>query len=56
MFLVIAGGPVITNELAVELEYDAGFGLGTLPSHARYYIITTLLRRKGIDYDRRSEN
>lgn len=48
-FLVIAGGPRITNELAVELGYDAGFGPGTLPSHVGSYIITTLLERKGIE-------
>ena len=46
-FLVIAGGPRITNDLAIELGYDAGFGPGTLPSHVAAYIITTLLERKG---------
>lgn len=48
-FLIIAGGPRITNELAVELGYDAGFGPGTLPSHVASYIITTLLERKGTE-------
>ncbi len=47
-FLVIAGGPRITNDLAVELGYDAGFGPGTLPSHVAAYIITTILERKGV--------
>jgi beta-lysine 5,6-aminomutase beta subunit len=46
-FLAIAGGPRITNDLAIELGYDAGFGPGTLPSHVAAYIITTLLERKG---------
>jgi len=46
-FLVIAGGPRVTNDLAIELGYDAGFGPGTLPSHVAAYIITTLLQRKG---------
>jgi len=46
-FLVIAGGPRITNDLAIELGYDAGFGPGTLPSHVAAYIITTLLERSG---------
>lgn len=44
-FLVIAGGPRISNDLAVELGYDAGFGPGTLPSHVASYIITTILKR-----------
>lgn len=46
-FIVIAGGPRITNELAVELGYDAGFGPGTLPSHVASYIVNTHLKRKG---------
>ncbi|MCP4352369.1 MAG: hypothetical protein GY795_43475 [Desulfobacterales bacterium] len=44
-FLVIAGGPRISNDLAVELGYDAGFGPGTLPSQVGSYIITTILNR-----------
>lgn len=46
-FLVIAGGPRITHELAVELGYDAGFGPGTLPSQVAAYIVTALIKRKG---------
>ncbi len=41
-FLLIAGGPRISNELAVELGYDAGFGSGTLPSQVASYLITHL--------------
>ncbi len=50
-FLLVAGGPRISNDLAVELGYDAGFGPGTLPSQVASYVVTTLLRRKGLtDY------
>jgi beta-lysine 5,6-aminomutase beta subunit len=43
-FLLIAGGPRITNDLAIELGYDAGFGPGTLPSRVAAFIITSLLK------------
>jgi len=45
-FLLIAGGPRISNDLAIELGYDAGFGPGTLPSQVAAYIATTLVNRK----------
>jgi len=47
-FLLVAGGPRISNDLAVELGYDAGFGPGTVPSQVASYLVTTLLRRQGI--------
>jgi beta-lysine 5,6-aminomutase beta subunit len=43
--LLIAGGPRITHELAVELGYDAGFGSGTLPSDVASYIATEISKR-----------
>lgn len=43
-FLVIAGGPRITNDLAIELGYDAGFGAGTLPSHVASFIVSRLIK------------
>ncbi|HWI60870.1 MAG TPA: OAM dimerization domain-containing protein [Symbiobacteriaceae bacterium] len=46
--LLIAGGPRITHELAVELGYDAGFGPGTVPSEVASYILKELLNRKGV--------
>lgn len=46
-FILVAGGPRIGNDLAVELGYDAGFGPGTLPSQVAAFIITRLLERKG---------
>ena len=45
-FLLLAGGPRVTNDLAVELGYDAGFGPGTVPSTVASYIITKLIEKK----------
>jgi beta-lysine 5,6-aminomutase beta subunit len=36
--LLIAGGPRMTNLLAAELGYDAGFGRGTVPSDVAAFI------------------
>jgi beta-lysine 5,6-aminomutase beta subunit len=36
--LLIAGGPRVTNLLATELGYDAGFGRGTLPSDVASFV------------------
>ncbi|HEY0614058.1 MAG TPA: OAM dimerization domain-containing protein [Candidatus Elarobacter sp.] len=36
--LLIAGGPRVTNLLAAELGYDAGFGRGTRPSEVATFI------------------
>lgn len=44
--LLIAGGPRISHELAVELGYDAGFGPGTLPNDVASFIVKELARRK----------
>ena len=46
-FLLIAGGSRITNDLAIELGYDAGFGPGTLPSQVASFVVTKLMERKG---------
>lgn len=46
-FILIAGGPRISNDLALELGYDAGFGPGTLPSHVASFIVHELIKRKG---------
>lgn len=46
--VLCCGGPRVTNLLAGELGYDAGFGRGTLPSEVAAFIATTLAeRRKG---------
>ncbi|HLE09890.1 MAG: hypothetical protein A2504_02735 [Bdellovibrionales bacterium RIFOXYD12_FULL_39_22] len=49
-FLICAGGPRVSNDLACELGYDAGFGPGTLPSMVASYLITTLIERKGVSH------
>jgi beta-lysine 5,6-aminomutase beta subunit len=36
--LLLAGGPRMTNLLAAELGFDAGFGRGTLPSEVATFI------------------
>jgi beta-lysine 5,6-aminomutase beta subunit len=36
--LLIAGGPRVTNLLAAELGYDAGFGRGTMPCDVATFI------------------
>ncbi len=43
--LLVAGGPRVTNLLAAELGYDAGFGRGTLPSDVAAFIAQRLARR-----------
>jgi beta-lysine 5,6-aminomutase beta subunit len=45
-FLLIAGGPRINNDLAIELGYDAGFGPGTLASQVAAYITSRLIAQK----------
>ncbi len=42
--LLIAGGPRISHELALELGFDAGFGAGTLPSHVASFIAVELVK------------
>jgi beta-lysine 5,6-aminomutase beta subunit len=43
--LLIAGGPRVTNLLAAELGYDAGFGRGTLPSEVATFIARGMAER-----------
>lgn len=43
--LLIAGGPRVTNLLATELGYDAGFGRGTLPSEVAAFVAHRLADR-----------
>ena len=43
--VLICGGPRVTNRLAAELGYDAGFGRGTLPSEVAAFIAVTLAER-----------
>jgi beta-lysine 5,6-aminomutase beta subunit len=46
-FILILGGPRITNDLALELGFDAGFGPQTLPSHVASFIVRRIIERKG---------
>jgi beta-lysine 5,6-aminomutase beta subunit len=43
--VLICGGPRVTNRIASELGYDAGFGRGTLPSQVAAFIAVTLAER-----------
>ncbi|MBV8373040.1 MAG: cobalamin-dependent protein [Candidatus Eremiobacteraeota bacterium] len=43
--VLICGGPRVTNLMASELGYDAGFGRGTLPSEVAAFIAVTLAHR-----------
>ena len=40
--VLCCGGPRMTNLLALELGYDAGFGRGTLPSEVAAFIATRI--------------
>ena len=44
--VLICGGPRVTNRLASELGYDAGFGRGTMPSEVASFIAATLAERQ----------
>jgi len=46
-FLLVAGGPRISNDFSVELGYDVGFGPGTVPSEVASFLVTKILERKG---------
>lgn len=46
--ILVAGGPRITHELAVELGYDAGFGPGTVAERVGAFLIQEWLRRAGV--------
>jgi len=43
--LLLCGGPRVTNLLATELGYDAGFGRGTLPSDVAAFVATRMAER-----------
>ncbi|MBV8636735.1 MAG: cobalamin-dependent protein, partial [Candidatus Eremiobacteraeota bacterium] len=43
--VLICGGPRVTNLMASELGYDAGFGRGTVPSEVAGFVATTLAGR-----------
>jgi beta-lysine 5,6-aminomutase beta subunit len=43
--VLICGGPRVTNLMASELGYDAGFGRGTVPSDVASFVALTLAKR-----------
>lgn len=44
--VLVAGGPRISHQLALELGYDAGFGSGTSPRQVASYIAREMVSRK----------
>jgi beta-lysine 5,6-aminomutase beta subunit len=44
--ILLCGGPRVTNVLAAELGYDAGFGRGTLPSEVASFIAHRMAERR----------
>lgn len=44
-FILVAGGPRVTHQIAVELGFDAGFTIGTRPSDVANYVYEKLLER-----------
>jgi beta-lysine 5,6-aminomutase beta subunit len=44
--ILACGGPRVTNELAKELGYDAGFSKGTLPHHLATYLVREVAARQ----------
>ncbi|MFN2529389.1 MAG: OAM dimerization domain-containing protein [Candidatus Baltobacteraceae bacterium] len=40
--VLLCGGPRVTNLMATELGYDAGFGRGTLPSEVAAFVATRM--------------
>jgi beta-lysine 5,6-aminomutase beta subunit len=54
--VLIAGGPRVTNRLASELGYDAGFGRGTLPSEVAAFVATALAERLRMHGSNRGSN
>jgi beta-lysine 5,6-aminomutase beta subunit len=45
--ILACGGPRVTNELAKELGYDAGFSKGTYPNHLATFLVRELAARSG---------
>jgi beta-lysine 5,6-aminomutase beta subunit len=47
--ILTCGGPRVSNELAKELGYDAGFSKGTYPHHVASFIVRELAARLSAD-------
>ena len=44
--VICAGGPRISNKLALEIGFDAGFGRGSYPEHVASYVVEKLVERE----------
>ncbi len=44
--VLVVGGPRINHELAIELGYDGGFGIGTTPPDVATFIVKQIVERK----------
>ena len=44
-FILVAGGPRISHELALEIGFDAGFGPGSLPTDVASYVVQIVHKR-----------
>ena len=44
-FVCVAGGPRISNKLAVELGYDVGFGKGSYAEHVATFVVRKVAER-----------
>lgn len=45
-FILVAGGPRVTHQIAAELGFDAGFTVGAYPSDVADFILHQMLKRK----------
>ena len=45
--ILACGGPRVTNELAKELGFDAGFSKGTYPNHLATFLVREVAARAG---------
>lgn len=43
--VLVCGGPRISNELAKELGFDAGFSKGTFPNHLATFLVSSIAKR-----------
>jgi beta-lysine 5,6-aminomutase beta subunit len=44
--VICAGGPRISNKLAIEIGFDAGFGRGSYPEHVASYVVDKIFEKE----------
>lgn len=54
-FLLVAGGPRLSNTFAKELGYDAGFGPGSRPSQVAAWMVQELAARQAAAHDTKGD-